>query len=435
MSADAAATVAWYRRRPLPWHRAGFRRLTGAWVFTNVADGALFLMAAVWVKELSGSDAAAAMVFVMFGVPALAAPLLGHIADRMSRRRLLAFANMAMAPLLAALLFVDDRGDLGIVYAVVFCYGVMTYLTAGGQSGLLRDLLPDDELASGNAVLSAVDQLLRIVAPLAGTGLYVLAGPRVVVTITIACFVVAGLLLTTVAVDETPPEESGEQLGQSLIAGFRQLAAASPLGAMTVLAGIGFGIAGVVNVAAFPVLEQGLGLQPAMISVLVVFQGLGAVAGGALSAASIKRYGEYTSFVVGFATTGVGMLTLVTRSLPLIIAGLMALGWGVTLTVVAFSTLRQRLTPPRLQGRTAAATAIAINAPSTVATVVGAAVIASIDYRLLIAASVVAVLGCAIWAAPRGSRYRTAVTAAAAIDAVPVEPTAQPAAVNAQGAR
>ena len=235
----------------------------------------------------------------------------------------------------------------------------MTYLTAGGQSGLLRDLLPDDELASGNAVLSAVDQLLRIVAPLAGTGLYVLAGPRAVVTITIACFVVAGLLLTTVAVDETPPEESGEQLGQSLIAGFRQLAAASPLGAMTVLAGIGFGIAGVVNVAAFPVLEQGLGLQPAMISVLVVFQGLGAVAGGALSAASIKRYGEYTSFVVGFATTGVGMLTLVTRSLPLIIAGLMALGWGVTLTVVAFSTLRQRLTPPRLQGRMAAATAIA----------------------------------------------------------------------------
>lgn len=401
-------TTRWYRRRPLPWHRAGFRRLTTAWVFTNIADGALFLMAAVWVKELSGSDRAAAMVFVMFGIPALLAPLLGHIADRVSRKRLLAVANVAMAPLLAALLFVGDRSDLWIIYAVVFCYGVMTYLTAGGQSGLLRDMLPDDELASGNAVLSSVDQLLRLLAPLAGTGLYVLAGPHVVVTITIACFAIAGLLLTTVAVDETPPEPSGEPLGQSLVAGFRQLAAASPLGAMTLLTGIGFGIAGLVNVAAFPVLEQGLGLRPAMISVLVVFQGLGALAGGALSAMLIRRFGEYTAFVIGFAASGVGMLTLVTTSLPVIIIGLTALGWGVTLTVVAFTTLRQRLTPPRLQGRTAAAMGIAINAPSTLAMAVGAVVIAAIDYRLLIAVAVAAILGCAAWAALRRSRYDVA---------------------------
>lgn len=405
---DETTAHAWYRRRPLPWHRAGFRRLTTAWVFTNIADGALFLMAAVWVKELTGSDRAAAMVFVMFGVPALLAPLLGHVADRMSRRRLLAFANVAMAPLLAALLAVGDRDDLWVIYVVVFCYGAMTYLTAGAQSGLLRDLLPDDELASGNAVLSAVDQLLRLLAPLAGTGLYVLAGPRVVVTITMTCFVVAGLLLTTVAVDETPPEPTDERLGQSLVAGFRQLAAASPLGAMTLLTGIGFGVAGLVNVAAFPVLEQGLGLQPAMISVLVVFQGLGAVGGGALSAALIRRFGEYTSFVIGFTATGLAMLTLVTGSLPLIIGGLMALGWGVTLTVVAFTTLRQRLTPPRLQGRTAAAMAIAINVPSTAAMVVGAAVVASVDYRLLIGAAVAAILGCAGWAALRRARYDVA---------------------------
>jgi len=38
------------------WKARGFRALVTGWVFTNLGDSALFLMAAVWVKELTGSD-------------------------------------------------------------------------------------------------------------------------------------------------------------------------------------------------------------------------------------------------------------------------------------------------------------------------------------------------------------------------------------------
>src|SRR5690606_5658029 len=81
MSADAPA-------RTSVWKAPGFRRLAGAWVFTNLADSALFLMAAVWVKELTGSDVAGAFVFVALGLPAVLAPFLGMLADRLPRKHL-----------------------------------------------------------------------------------------------------------------------------------------------------------------------------------------------------------------------------------------------------------------------------------------------------------------------------------------------------------
>ena len=70
------------RRGPAALRHRGFRQLTGAWVFTNIADSALFLMLAAWVKDLTGSDSAAAFVFAALGLPAFIAPFLGQLADR-----------------------------------------------------------------------------------------------------------------------------------------------------------------------------------------------------------------------------------------------------------------------------------------------------------------------------------------------------------------
>ena len=78
------------------WRNAGFRRLFAAWASSNLADSALFLMAAVWVKDLTGSDSAAALVLVCFGLPAILAPLIGQVVDRFARRRVLVLAHLTL---------------------------------------------------------------------------------------------------------------------------------------------------------------------------------------------------------------------------------------------------------------------------------------------------------------------------------------------------
>lgn len=394
MSSTQNTTPPRRRRSPIALQNPGFRRLTTAWVFTNLADSALFLMLAVWLKDLTGSDAAAALTFAMLGIPALLAPFLGQLADRFSRRWTLVVANVVVAAVVLTLLMVDSASQMVWIYAVVLVYAAVAYLTAAAQTGLVRDLLPDEHLASGNGLLSSIDQSLRLVSPLLGAALYAVWGPHAVVLLTAVAFLIAAGLLTTVRVTESEPETAEERgsYWTELTAGFRHLAGLPVLGRLTIILAIAFGVTGLVNVAIFPIIEQGLGLPPEALGPLTSLQGIGAIVAGLTAAAVIGRWGEVRVFAIGVTLLAVGMTPTMTSSLPAVLVGLAAVGFGVTWTVVSFITLRQRLTPPRLQGRTGAATAIAINLPQTLVTLVGAAILGLVDYRLMILVTVLLAL-------------------------------------------
>lgn len=389
---STAGATRWYHRRPAAWEHPGFRRLSLAWVFTNLADSALYLMVAVWVKELTGSNSAAAVVFVMLGVPAIVAPVLGQIADRVSRRGLLIGSHLGISAIVATLLLVDSPSWLWLLYAVVIAYGAMGYLNAAAQSGLIRDLLPDEHLASGNGLLTSIDQSLRLISPVLGTGLYALAGPHVVVAVTIACFLLTALVLVTLRVSESPPESKEERgsFRHEVSAGFRHLVRTPALGRLTLLLAAVCAAAGLVNAAVFPALEEGVGMPASALGALVSCQGIGAIAGGLSAATAIGRWGENRTFAIGAALIALGIVPVMGSSLALLVAGLVVLGFGVTWSVVAYMVLRQRLTPPRLQGRTAAAANVAINVPQTATTAVAAALLVLLDYRILVLVTVVA---------------------------------------------
>ncbi len=385
------------KRRPQAWHRPGFRQLVRAWLFTNIADSALFLMVAVWVKDMTGSDGAAAMVFVVMGLPALLAPFIGQVADRMSRKKLLVRTNTVMVPVIASLLLVGDQSRLWIIYGVMFLYGAMQYSTASAGSGIIRDLLPDEELASGNGLLQTIDNALRLISPLIGTGLYVAFGPESVVVLGLLCFAITAVMLTRLSVTEKSPGKRGEGVSywQEVSAGFRHLFSTPGLAALTVVLAVTFGIVGMVNAAIFPLLEQGLKVETAMLGVLVSVQGVGAVAGGITSSTAVRRFGEPRSIGIGSALLALGLIPTIGTSLFWAIVGMMIIGFGVPWIVVAYMTLRQRLTPGELQGRTSAASNVALNLPQSVALMAAAALIERVDYRLLVITAVITTLICA----------------------------------------
>lgn len=402
-----AHQLPWHRRRPAAWRHTGFPRLTLAWVVTNLADSTLFLVLAIWVKDLTGSDAAAAVTFALMGFPALLAPFFGQLADRMSRRLLLVISNLVVGLVVLVLLLVENEHQVWLLYTVTLVYSAIAYLTASAQAGLVRDLLPDEALASGNGLLTTVDQAFRLVAPLIGAGLYVAIGPHAVAGFVAVTFVVAGLLFTALRVRETPPQPKDERghWWHELSAGFRHLGRTPPLGRLTVLLAVGFGAVGVVNAAIFPYMEQGLGVPASALGVLVSVQGVGAVLGGVTAARAIGAWGEVRVLSVGMLLLGVAGSLLLITTLAAALAALFLAGFAATWIIVAYVTLRQRLTPPQLQGRTAAAMNLALNLPQTLATLLAAAVIASVDYRWLILFTAVGVLLTAA-AAPWRQRQR-----------------------------
>lgn len=384
------------RRRPAAWAHQPFRRLSVAWIAANLGDSALFLMAAVWAKDLTHSNAAAGIVFAVLGLSTLLAPVMGHLVDHASRKTLLIVGNLIGAGLVS-LLFLLSADRIWLLYVVIFGYGALGTLTAAAQSALLRDMLPDAELASGNGVLSTISQALRLVSPLLGTVLYVSLGPYAVVTLTTVCFVITAVLLIGVRQRESAPEpRDGEGYLRSALAGFAHIARTPLLGRTTILIGVAFGATGLVNLVIFAVLQNGLHLPAASLGVLSSVQGAGAIAGGLTAATVISRRGEPRIFALGLALLALGCATFLTPSVIAVGAGQAAVGFGVTWIVVAFVTLRQRLTSARMQGRTAAATMLALNVPQAAVTFVGAALVTIVDYRWLIGITTVAIAAAAL---------------------------------------
>ncbi len=249
---------------------------------------------------------------------------------------------------------------------------------------------------------STIDQAMRLLSPLLGTALYVLAGPDAVIALTVVFFLIAAVILVGLRLEESEPEDPANRGGlwAEVSAGFRYLRHTPPLGRLTLLLGVGIAATGLVNIAIFPFLDQGVGVAASTIGVLVSIQGVGAILGGLTAAWAIGRSGEVPTFALGMAGLGIGLVPLMANSLTAAVAGMALGGFSVSWLVVSYATARQRLTPARLQGRVAGAANISINLPQAVITFVGAGLLAVADYRLLVLATVIVVFASALAATP-----------------------------------
>ncbi|PZG17319.1 hypothetical protein C1J01_18435 [Nonomuraea aridisoli] len=129
----------------------------------------MLLTLGVWAKDLSGSSSAAGLVFLAVVAPVTPSPLIGLLADRVDRKPLLVGANLAAAAAATTLLLVQTSAQLWLLYGVAFAFGALGLVNSAAQSGLVRDMLPARHLDTANGLLTAVDQGLRILSPIAGS--------------------------------------------------------------------------------------------------------------------------------------------------------------------------------------------------------------------------------------------------------------------------
>ena len=142
----------------------------------------------------------------------------------------------------------------------------------------------------------------------------------------------------------------------------------------------------------FTVIGQGLHRAPAFLGVLEAVMGAGALAGGALAAPVMRRTGERALVALALAVAAAACLLLIPPSLPVVLAAMGLLGLSIVWVNVGAITLIQRRTPADLLGRVNAALTIAITVPQTVSIALGAALVAVVDYRLLLATMAVVIV-------------------------------------------
>lgn len=401
-------------------HPQASRYLTGQ-ALSLFGDSALWLACGIWVRTLTGSDTAAALTFACFTAPALLAPLAGLLVDRVRRRPLLVAANLAGAVILTPLLLVHDRRDVWLIYAVMLLYGVLNVLIAPAQSALLTALLPRDLLGDANAVLRTVQEGLRVLAPLAGAGLFTVLGGPAVVALDMATFLAAAALTARIRVTETqvaaapaPRRGLGRRVVGQLGAGFRFLGGNPALRRVTLAGAVSAFAVGATDATTYAVISQGLHRAPQFVGVTQVAGGLGAVAGGLTAAAAMRRWGEARTVVAGLLLLAVAPGCLAAGRLPVVLAGKAVVGAALPWIVIAVVTLLQRLTPAGLQGRVYAAFEVCATGPQTAGLALGAVLVAALDHRLVLAGAALCLLAAA------ALLRRTRIPAEPAGPAVPV---------------
>jgi Na+/melibiose symporter-like transporter len=287
--------------------------------------------------------------------------LAGVWVDRLPRRPILIGADLGRALLLGSVPVAALLGLLRIeyLYAVAFLVGVLTVFFAVAYQAYLPSVLRRSALLDGNTRLEMSRSTAEIAGPgVAGALIQAVAAP-IALALDALSFLVSALFVAAIRVEEPlgasrPPRRSiGVELGEGL-----RLVLGTPL--LRAIAGFNATFNLFENaVLAIYVLyvTRELDIGPAVLGGILGIGGVGAFLGTLLAPRAARRLGTGPAIAVGALASGVGRLlvplTLLVpgAAVPLLAAGQLALSMGITVYNLGTVSLRQAITPDRLQGR------------------------------------------------------------------------------------
>lgn len=324
----------------------------------SVVGDALSRVALTWyVYEQTQSAAALGTLTLAYTGPVLVGGLAaGWLLDRFDRRRVLLADNVVRAAAMLAIPLLHAMGSLVLwhVYAVAAVYGLLMMVPLAGSPALVPDLVPPEHLDTANALETLSFTLGGVVGPpLAGLLIAVIGAPYVVGldALTYAAFALA---LTRVRVPpRAPPPAAGAPAAglrdaARLLLGHRALLATT---LMFACFNVGFGLLLVwLPVYADRVLGGGPALYGTLLGVLAVGEVISAAVAGGWSGPARLRLGTLIGLAQALAGAALALLWV-----PHVAATALGLGlfgaFSAPLTIWA-QTLRMRVIPAALRGRT-----------------------------------------------------------------------------------
>jgi len=371
-----------------------------------LGNSAMSLVAGIWVKSLTGSSAQAGLVSACVYAPSLAGPLAGMVVDRVRRQRWLVGVNLASAVSILSLLAVRSAHEVWVIFVAMGAYGIEVVLGDPAENALFAEMLPPDLRQRVNGWRLGIQETGRLVAPLIGAGLFVLAGGGPVAALDAVTFVVAAAAVSQLRVQSAAAEPSHQRWLAELTAGVHHIRASDELRSVVIAAAGVMAVSGV-GVAAQYSLVTALGEPPAFLGVLSAALGAGSIVAALTSNRLLGRLGERRLAIAGLGDFVAGNLLRSTGWLPAVVIGSVVLGFALPWAFLAVINLAQRATPVALQGRVSAAVTLALFGPQAPTQALGALIITHASYREIYIASAVATAAIALWRALRPTRHVT----------------------------
>jgi MFS family permease len=297
-----------------------------------------------------------------------------------------------------------------LLYLVTALYGLGGDIFGAARGAMLKAMIPDELLGEANGALQAIREGLRLVAPLAGAGIYAAFGGSVVALVDAVSFLASAATLVALRFSEPPAAPNEHHFLREISMGLTHIAHTRALRELTIGVAAALLVAGFAETLLFA-MASALHRSPAFIGVMGTFQGVGAILGGVTAARLMKKVGELRLAGIGLALFGIGDICWLVPRIEVVLPAMGIAGLGIVWAIVAIATAYQRRSPAELQGRVAATANMLFSVPQTISIAAGAALITVIDYRVeIVAMCIVFLLSAAYLLTRRGD------------DAIEVEP-------------
>lgn len=363
----------------------GFGWLFSGVTVSMVGDSLMLLVLSMWVKDLTGSNSMAGMTFFFVLAPALVAPLLGVLVDRLPRRPVLVWGHVLGAIAMLPLLAVRSADDVWIIWSVGVAYGLSFVVHPAALNGLIKDLLPEELLTSANSSIQITREALRLGGPLIGATLYASVGGWVVAVINSVTFLIAAVLITKVSAGCDSLQSSKSTVWADMLDGVKFLAQHTVLKHITIGMTLMLATMGMAEVGVFAAVDA-FGKPTTFVAVAVTCQGVGALLGAVSCNLLAKRFSNLAMLTAGLGGAALGLFAIsLSPNIVLVLIAAAFVGFNVPPVFINFTTLVQKNTPSRLIGRVSASTEVLMTTPQAVSIAVGAALVASLSYRAVFA--------------------------------------------------
>ena len=296
--------------------------------------------------------------FVLFAIPA------GVLADRLSRRTVMACAEALRALSLAAVLALAALGGLSwpMLAALGFLGACGTVAFSATAPSLVPSLVPSDALAAANTRIELARTVAFAAGPALGGALVGWVGGASAFGVAAALSACAVMLLSGVREPPRPARHPLDDVREGARFMFGH-----PLLRPIFVTQFVFNTAFFVMQAVFvPYAVRRLGLSASGVGLTLATYGVGMVA-GALIASRVMRLlpiGVVIAIgpVAGLVAALVMVLTIWAPAAPLAAASFFLMGAGPIIWVISTTTLRQTVTPSELLGRVSALNIVAYGA-------------------------------------------------------------------------
>jgi MFS family permease len=334
-------------RRPL--RSPSFRALVVGKSVSYLGDWLMVAVLVGWVYESTSSVAQVALLMAVRLVPPIVGGgLAASVVDRLPRRKVLVWSELASAAAIAGALVAVLAGSRPAVFALVGFCGLVAMVSTVAGNALIPMVVDRDELPAANGIHSVGQEAAMAVGALTGGVMLALGGAVAGLAANLVSYGIAVVLYARIRVDDRVPES--RRTGGGLVEGLRYVVSRR---ALAVVVG-GFALVtlatGLVN-ATLPKFTSGLGLGASGYGFALAALAGGMMAGEALTGAIAERI-DPRWLAAGLGAMG-GLFLVFAWSSAAVVALLVLIVFGVAngFTEVVMMTAIHQNADAGYQGR------------------------------------------------------------------------------------